>query len=638
VQISSCTTISDLPQELLVEVLRHVPLPLRIGRCSLVCTAWHAAAPAATSSINTRTQGAASDDDPDDLWELEEEDAAATVSSSGNTWWLEQWLLAHGGTLTQFSAKGPSVMQLPFAQLRRLQSLTCFDAQLQELHTSASSNSSSVSIKVDHHQQDSITQQAPDIVAAAAAAAAAVPEYCSSSSKGPPLQTSLCSLTSLTALRLRRVKYGCSGGLAALSLLTGLQQLQLVSVSAGGPGQQQYDAAQQQVGWLSSLTQLRRLHLELSSPVQQQGAGGAFSGLQQLQELTLRQQTYSAISLDMLQGLPPSITMLRLNISLQEPFSISTVPALAQLSALRHLQVWEVLPPATLWHELEPGSGVRVGFLSSLSIRQAAQLQVVDLHSNMCANTMPSLLRVLPRMTSLRCLRICSCDLDDDNMPEPVNDMERYASLLPPAPHLTQLTLTAVTACMLPPGCVQHVFGAGRHLPTLRVLELGPLEKLYALPSGLHQPLFFGKEDHGGVDAPEECFGPGDVERLVRCCPGLERLWLPCLVQTGVDVSAVLRLTALTGLFVGGAVWDDAVAVSVLAGMSGLQQLELCDAPEFTDQGLLGLVDLTRLTKLGVLCCGLSDAMPTYLDGREVTEDDEQEGCFMLWAQVRALH
>jgi hypothetical protein len=586
-------------------------------------------------------RGIASGDDPDDLWELEEEDAAATVSSSGNIWWLEQWLIAHGGTLTQFSAKGPSAMQLPFAQLRRLQSLTCCDAQLQELHTSSSSSSnSSVIIEVDHQHPDGITQQASetaDAAAATAAAAATPPEHCCSSSIAAPLQASLRSLTSLTALRLRRVDYACRGGLAALSTLTGLQQLQLVSVSAGSLGQQR-DEPQQQVGWVSSLTQLRRLHLELSSPVQQQGTAGAFSGLQQLQELTLRQQTYSGISLDMLQGLPPSITMSRLRISLQEPFSIDTVPALAQLSALRQLHVWQVQPPATLWHELRPGSGVRVGFLSSLSIQQAAQLQVVNLHSNMCANTMPSLLRVLPRMTSLRCLRICSCDLDDDNMPEPVNDMERYASLLPPAPHLTQLTLTAVTACMLPPGCVQHVFGAGRHMPTLRVLELGPLEKWYALPSGLHQPLFFGQEDHGGVAVPEECFGPGDVERLVRCCPGLERLWLPGLVQAGVDVSAVLRLTALTGLFVGGAVWDDAVPVSVLAGMSGLQQLELCDAPEFTDQGLLGLVDLTRLTKLGVLCCGLSDAMPTYLDEHEVTEDDEQQGCFMLWAQVRALH
>jgi hypothetical protein len=115
-----------------------------------------------------------------------------------------------------------------------------------------------------------------------------------------------------------------------------------------------------------------------------------------------------------------------------------------------------------------------------------------------------------------------------------------------------------------------------------------------------------------GFEDQVACFVPGDVECLVCSCPSLELLWLPGLVQDGVDVSALLRLTALTGLFVGGDVWDDAVALGVLAGMSGLRELQLCDAPGFTDQALLALSALTGLTRLGTLHCGLSAALLTH--------------------------
>jgi hypothetical protein len=96
-------------------------------------------------------------------------------------------------------------------------------------------------------------------------------------------------------------------------------------------------------------------------------------------------------------------------------------------------------------------------------------------------------------------------------------------------------------------------------------------------------------------------------------------------------VSAVLALTSLTGLFVGGAVYEDAVAASVLAELHSLRQLEVCDAPQLTDQGLLACAALTGLTRLCVLCCGLSGAMPTYLEGNDPLYG---EGCFLLREQV----
>jgi hypothetical protein len=65
------------------------------------------------------------------------------------------------------------------------------------------------------------------------------------------------------------------------------------------------------------------------------------------------------------------------------------------------------------------------------------------------------------------------------------------------------------------------------------------------------ETMYFARELHSGIATPVACFGHGDVARLVQCCPALERLWIPGLVQPGVDVSALLALTALTALFVG---------------------------------------------------------------------------------------
>jgi hypothetical protein len=200
--------------------------------------------------------------------------------------------------------------------------------------------------------------------------------------------------------------------------------------------------------------------------------------------------------------------------------------------------------------------------------------------------------------------------------PQPVADVTRYTALLPASPQLTHFEFTACMTSMLPVGCGCHVFAAGRQLPSLKVLCLGPaaVRGDTCWDQSCSDYFYYNHEYHDEerFADPVACFGPGDVERLVSCCPGLERLWLPGLVRAGVDVSALLRLTALTGLFVGGDVWDDAVAVAVVAEMHGLQQLELRDAPRLTDQGLLALSALTNLTQLRMLHCGLSEALPSF--------------------------
>jgi hypothetical protein len=633
-QCSSPTCCSDLSHELLVRVLRCVELPQRLGPCSVVCSAWHTAAAAATSTVAVRMQGScnADDDEGEDLWELEGEAPTELVASRDSAGGLEQWLAAHGECVTQLSIKTPKVgvgsppearllLQLPFAQLQRLRSFTCCNAQLQNLQLGSNSTAG---LQQRHLQDMQGAAQQPSSHTAAHASSSS-----SSSSSAAVLQAALPSLTNLTTLQLRRVEYCCSGGLAALSALTGLQQLQLTEFPEDGDEQQQAGGRdhQNQMDYLPTFTQLTRLQLDVR--LLPQGAVGLFSRLQRLQELTLEGGT--ALSLDVLQKLPPSIAKLRLCVGLQESISISTVPALAQLSALTYLEVCDCGPP--VWQPGVDDVGIEVDFL--LYLKHLEQLQVLDLDGSMGSNTARTLMSVVPCLTNLSRMRLCMYDCAEGGAPEHVSDLTRCSALLPSGPHLTRFTLTASLAWMLPAGCGTYLLSPGQQLPQLKVLELGPCE--YPSFERSEHFLNFAGAAHGGVKTPVACFGPGDVERLVCCCPGLERLWMPGLVQAGVDVSALLRLTALTGLFVGGEVWDDNVAVSVLAGMSGLQELQLCDAPDFTDQGLLALVDLTRLTKLGVLSCALSEALPTFLDGRETTDEDEEEGGFLLWKQVGGL-
>jgi hypothetical protein len=333
------------------------------------------------------------------------------------------------------------------------------------------------------------------------------------------------------------------------------------------------------------------------------------------------------------------VKWLQLPVTNREPLSTNEVPALAQLSALQSLGVNSPLSP--IYHSSDllkiDGRG-SIEVASLLSMQHVDQLKVLRLEGNLSPDTMDSLLGAMPRLANLGSLAVTSFDVDEEYMPHCVGDVSRYSALLSSAAHMKILSITSRQACMLPAGCGAHMFPEGCQLLQLERLLLGPF------CCALHgvcvegNPMYYACEDHGGIKVPEACFGPGDVDRLVRCCPAFEELWMPGLVEPGVDVSALLRLTAVTGLYIGGEVYDDDVAVSVLAEMGSLRELAVCDAPQLTDQGLLALTALTNLRQLCVLCCGLSNAMPTYLNGRRTTEDDELEGYFMIsksWREVR---
>jgi hypothetical protein len=358
-------------------------------------------------------QGAcnADDDDSEDMWELESKEAEVVVSR-GSAGVLQQWLAAHGACVTQLSIKAPTVgdsrppdanllLQLPFAQLQQLRRFTCCSAQLQEVQLGSDSTAG----LLQRHCQDmqGAVQTAPSHTATAAGISSCSSCCRRSSSSATLQQASLPSLTKLTALQLRRVNYCCRGGLAALSALTGLQQLQLIEFPEHDAEQQAIDHDHQhQLGYLPILTQLTRLQLDAS--LLPQGAVGVFSGLQRLQELTLEGE--APVSLAVLQGLPASFARLRLFLHMQEPFSISTLPALAQLSALQTLEVCYCGPA-----DLQPGGALpSISVDAVLGMKHPELLQVLDLEGSMASNTMCRLMSVVPRLSNLRHMRLCICD------------------------------------------------------------------------------------------------------------------------------------------------------------------------------------------------------------------------------------
>ena len=112
-------SISQLPLQLLAEVLQHVDLKERLSSCALVCSMWHAAAVAATRSISIST------------WCSREQ-----AKYNG----LHAWLLKHGQAAAIHSldvhgrASSNAQLLLPLQQLTALGKLVlkCMRANFQK--------------------------------------------------------------------------------------------------------------------------------------------------------------------------------------------------------------------------------------------------------------------------------------------------------------------------------------------------------------------------------------------------------------------------------------------------------------------------------------------------------------------------
>jgi hypothetical protein len=103
------SSVPQLPQELVSQVLRNVGVRRRLASCSLVCKAWRAAAAAATSRVSL-------------CLERFELNLGPAVDSLG------QWLAAHGAGVTNIRIFGDAstsdvAVQLPYPTLTQLQQL-----------------------------------------------------------------------------------------------------------------------------------------------------------------------------------------------------------------------------------------------------------------------------------------------------------------------------------------------------------------------------------------------------------------------------------------------------------------------------------------------------------------------------------
>jgi hypothetical protein len=570
--------LNQLPEELVAHVLRRVELQQRLGSCSLICKAWRAAAVAATSNVRMSSSS-----------------QPLPVSRFQS---LELWLSHHAAAVTQLEVDNRGrvaglpyirqVLQLPFAQLQRLQDLTVLRCNLQQEQQ-------------QQQQQLSGAQRT---------------RGSSSSSIG---QLSLSCLTSLTALQLSSVR--CSG-LGGLSAVTGLQALRLANIYTVSSAAEQKQ--QLRIDILQSLRRLTQLtQLVLQDDLLPPGAAAPFSCLQQLQELTMNGDVTSA---ETLLGLPQSLTTLHFTWCSKQELNSSVCADLAALTQLQHLYVHSFDDRGGYDADDQEG-GVLLDFCSSMQ-----QLRVLELHGRLAVATLPTLVHVIPSLSCLESLVVSNRHM---KLALPAH-VAGCSALLPLSLHLTNVELSwdvdedFKEGSILRRNAGRHVFAAGRVLPQLKQLVLG-------VPAAVLEWVDDADVYGSYVSCVGTCLAEPDVARIVGCCPGLERLWMAGLVQRGVDMSLLLQLTALTDLCIGGEVVNNDVASSVLAQLTGLRSLGVYESRSFDDIGLLALTALQQLTRLAVGNCGISFEVSNSfaVERIEGLGDDEGE-CLELEKKVRS--
>jgi len=302
----SCTQLMDLPAALLTSILGHVPFQERLCVCTLVCRSFRAAAVAATNSISK-----------------------TSLSSQAQCDQLSDWLRRHGGGITSLGAQGqgycqrkPSLASLPCPVLRDL-NLVRISLQPGFFATSTS-----------------LTRLVLDSCCSVTNRLATIVAY-SNPYSNPLTQLSVLSSLQHLGLRALGLRFSVTNSESIFlafprSLLSQLVQLTYLQL---GSGQVQSDAALQH---LPAATALQHLDLDLQGCIEHL----TLSTLQHL-ELTGRQPPTPAV-LTGLQHLK-HLTVLRL---CRAPWAINlhTMPAIAVLTALRGLQLWDgtSIDPAVL--------------------------------------------------------------------------------------------------------------------------------------------------------------------------------------------------------------------------------------------------------------------------------------------------
>jgi hypothetical protein len=535
--------VPQLPPDVLVQVLAHVPQQQRLPVCSTVSSSMHAAAVAATRDIKVsfRNKGQS------DLNAL-----CAWLSKYDSTQPVQ-----HLNVDVVYRAPGPErrggylELALPWQCLSQLQSLRLHQVGLRALHIDSPSSWSSCSKPKEHQGK-----QTSQLKAAAAAAAAAAP-------------ASLGMLTSLTSLQLSDCCImDCQNSIGwvaeQLATITALQNIKLSDICVERP---QFEGIVTEstdsdftagiaafAAVLARQTHLTSLSLGSSSwfddvvhAVQDGAVLDAIYSLSRLQQLELHDAGPSDEPL-LLHQLPSSLTALTLinrSISCPDPSSSS----------------------------------------SSSSSLQATALQQLVIDSD---DFMPATLVCMPQLRLLTCNWYYNAD-DPWNMDEwskwlpSLQQLQHFeltkakhwggaASSCAALTASSQLTALLLSDCVLPEGAIQHMFGGGRRLPLLQRLDVGYSDEKEADPNYHPRKLL----------TPEQCgllLGHGQVQQLVACCPGLAELSLVAPKKGSMDCSEMqqlLQLTALTKLGVGGEWWDDAKVEEVLLQLTGARRIGAC--------------------------------------------------------------
>uniref|UniRef100_A0A383V902 F-box domain-containing protein n=1 Tax=Tetradesmus obliquus TaxID=3088 RepID=A0A383V902_TETOB len=329
-----------------------------------------------------------------------------------------------------------------------------------------------------------------------------------------------------------------SSSTARLRKLSRLQQLEL-------PG----FILQDSPGLLGGLSQLTSL--DLGREWYREAAPTfcpPWSSLQHLQELRLGVETPR-----MLQDLPLSLTLLKLNWLGTERLHSSTAPGVAQLTALQHFEV-----------------DVYDSQICPSILRHMQQLRHLDLQ-DIVGEELPVLLSALQSMQQLQRLSLYSIK---GQVPED-NAVHQYAALTASS-QLTHLDLSWDDQVMAG-GAAQYMFAEGKQLPLL-------------------QNLCFGM-DHWEGHSPQ-LFEQGDLARLAAACPALQQLWvLPRMEPHTEEIASLVLLTSVTQLHVACGDLPLRELTAVLFQMSQLVDLQVSGLDAF---GLAALTQLTGLRHLFV--------------------------------------
>jgi hypothetical protein len=175
---------------------------------------------------------------------------------------------------------------------------------------------------------------------------------------------------------------------------------------------------------------------------------------------------------------------------------------------------------------------------------------------------MQDVLAVLQQLQQLQHLRLCNVQPRDvDENPTAAE----YAALTASS-NLTELQLCA---CGVADAAAEDMFVPWQRLPQLQQVAIG-------------QAFFAHRASTSNWHSPEGAcclalhkysinIGPAGLQRLVDCAPALQQLETVLLsddVAAG-ELQALLQLTALTALSIGGAACDDSAAEHVLAKLTG---------------------------------------------------------------------